>query len=143
MTTNAGSSGGRTAPAADRLNVREGMVVQELGWDDDVDDDLRIAFEDAIDGELVEEAVEAVDVVLLWWRDGDGDVVDGLVDALTDLSNSGFIWLMTPKVGREGHVDPADIAEGAVTAGLSLTTTAALSEDWAASKLVRPKGSRR
>ena len=33
--------------------------------------------EDSIDGELIEEAVEAVDVVLLWWRDGDGDLVDG------------------------------------------------------------------
>jgi hypothetical protein len=143
VTTNAGSSSGRTAPGADRLNVRPGMVVQELGWDEDVDDDLRIAFEDAVDSELLEEAVEAVDVVLLWWRDGDGDVVDGLVDALTDLADSGFIWLLTPKVGRDGHVDPADIAEGALTAGLSLTSTATLSEEWAASKLVRPKGVRR
>ena len=29
--------------------------------------------------------MEAVDLVLLWWRDGDGDLVDSLVDALTDL----------------------------------------------------------
>ncbi|WP_408609323.1 DUF3052 domain-containing protein [Auraticoccus cholistanensis] len=143
MSTNAGPSGRKTLPVAERLHVTRGMVVQELGWDDDVDDDLRIALEDAVDGELVEEAVEAVDVVLLWWRDSDGDVVDGLVEALTDLGSNGFIWLMTPKVGREGYVDPADIAEGALTAGLSLTSTATLSEDWAASKLVRPKGTRR
>ena len=62
-----------------------GPMVQELGWDADVDD-VRIMFEDAIDGELVEDAVEAVDLVLLWWRDEDGDLVDGLVDALTDLT---------------------------------------------------------
>ncbi|OYO17278.1 hypothetical protein CGZ93_17100 [Enemella dayhoffiae] len=119
------------------------MAVQELGWDDDVDDGLRIAVEDAIDAEMVEEAMEAVDVVLLWWREDDGDLVDGLVDALTDLADKGWVWLLTPKVGRDGHVDPSDIAEAATTAGLSQTSTAQVSGDWAASKLVRPKGSRR
>ena len=39
-------------------------MVQELGWDEDVDDELRTAIEDAVDGELVEEAMEAVDVVV-------------------------------------------------------------------------------
>jgi hypothetical protein len=91
----------------------------------------------------VEEAVEPVDLVLLWWRNGDGDLVDGLVDALTDLTSSGYIWLMTPKVGRDGYVDAADLAEAAVTAGLAQTTSASVSADWAATKLVRPKGSRR
>ena len=32
--------------------------------------------------------MEAVDLVLLWWRDDDGDLVDGLVDSLTDLTDS-------------------------------------------------------
>ena len=45
---------------------------------------MRVGSEDATDTELVEEAVEAVDVVLLWWREGDGDLVDGLVDAFDD-----------------------------------------------------------
>ena len=50
----------------DRLGLRPGQVVQELGWDDDVDDDLRVAFENAVDGELLdEEADEVADVVLL------------------------------------------------------------------------------
>ena len=110
-----------------KLGLSSGLVVQELGWDEDVDDDLRIAIEDAIDGELVEEAMEAVDVVLLWWRDDDGDLVDGLVDALVDLTVNGLIWLLTPKVGRSGYVDAADISEAAVTAGLSLTNGAAVS----------------
>jgi hypothetical protein len=126
-----------------KLGLAPGMVVQEIGWDSDVDDDVRVLFEDAIDGELVEEAVEAVDLVLLWWRDGDGDLVDALVDALTDLTSSGYIWLMTPKVGRDGYVDAADLAEAAVTAGLAQTTSASVSADWAANKLVRPRGSRR
>ena len=34
-------------------------------------------------GDFVDEDTdEVVDVVLLWWRDGDGDLVDTLVDAL-------------------------------------------------------------
>ena len=119
------------------------MVVQELGWDEDVDDDVRMMIEDAIDGELIEDAVEAVDVVLLWWRDGDGDLVDGLVEALPDLTSTGYIWLLTPKVGRDGYVDAADLAEAAVTGGLALTNSASVSSDWAANKLVRPKGLRR
>ena len=68
-----------------------------MGWDTDVDDDLRIAIEDAIDAELVEDAMEAVDMVVLWWRDEDGDLVDGLVEAMTDLAGNGRIWLMTPE----------------------------------------------
>ncbi len=104
------------SPGGGKLGLTGGLVVQELGWDEDVDDDLRIAVEDAINGELIEEAVEAVDVVLLWWRDDDGDLVDGLFDAMTDLAGSGHIWLMTPKVGRGGYIDAADIAEAAVTA---------------------------
>jgi hypothetical protein len=118
-------------------------LTQELGWDEDVDDDVRVMFEDATDTELVEEVVEAVDVVLLWWRDGDGDLVDGLMEALTDLTESGYIWLMTPKVGREGYVDATELAEGSVTAGLAMTNSASISTDWAANKLVRPKGPRR
>lgn len=138
------TAGDKALSAAEKLGLSEGLVVQELGWDDDVDDDLRVAVEDAIDGELVEEAMEAVDVVLLWWRDGDGDLVDGLVDTLTDLSGNGVVWLLTPKVGRSGHVEPADVQEAAITAGLSqTTTTASLSQDWTATKLVRPKGNRR
>ncbi len=131
------------SPGVSKLGLTAGLVVQEIGWDEDVDDEVRVAVEDAIDGELIEEALEAVDVVLLWWRDSDGDLVDGLVDALTDLTDSGYIWLMTPKVGREGYVDASELAEGAITAGLSLTNSASISSDWAATKLVRPKAGRR
>ena len=134
---------GEPRSLAQKLGLSPGLVVQELGWDNDADDDVRVMVEDAIDGEMVEDAVEAVDLVLLWWRDGDGDLADGLVDALTDLTDHGYIWLLTPKVGRPGYVDAAELAEGAVTAGLSLTTSATISSDWAANKLVRPKGPRR
>ena len=114
-TGNAG--GGSVDGPASRLGFTVGTVVQELGWDNDTDDDLRVAIEDAIDA----------------------DMVDGLVDALTDLVGGGSIWLLTPKVGRPGAVDPSDIAEAAPIAGLSQTTTAAVSKDWSATRLVAPK----
>lgn len=125
------------------MGLAQGQLVQELGWDDDVDETLREDVMDAIDADLVEEADEAVDAVLLWWRESDGDVTDGLVDALPDLSPNGVIWLLTPKVGQPEHVEPSDIAEGATTAGLSLTSTVNVSKTWQAHRLVRPKSTRK
>ncbi len=95
---------------AERLGIKPGQVVQEIGYDDDCDEQLRGAIT-RIDGvELVDEDYDdVVDVVLLWWRDGDGDLVDALVDALTPLADGGYIWLLTPKAGRSGHVEPSDI----------------------------------
>ncbi|GAB4002911.1 DUF3052 domain-containing protein [Nocardioides ultimimeridianus] len=136
------TAGGGTTPIGigDRLGFTKGLVVQELGWDQDTDDQIRIAIEDTIDGDMVDgDYGNVVDAVLLWWRSDDGDLVDGLVDALTDLVGGGFIWLLTPKVGRPGAVDPADIAEAAPIAGLSQTTTATVSKEWSASRLVAPK----
>ncbi|GAA3695453.1 DUF3052 domain-containing protein [Microlunatus aurantiacus] len=142
MSATAGPSEAKS-PAGGKFGLTRGQVVQEIGWDEDVDDQVRVAVEDAIDGELIEEAMDAVDVVLLWWRDDDGDLVDGLVDSVIDLSASGVLWLLTPKVGRNGYVDNSDISEAAVTAGLALTTSANVSPDWAAHKLVRPRGTRK
>ena len=122
------------------LGLAPGLIVQELGWDSDVDESVRSEVMDTVDGDLVEETDEAVDVVLLWWRSDDGDVVDGLFDALRDLSNGGVLWLLTPKVGRPGHVSSADLQEGAVTAGLALTTSVSVSKSWSCHKFVRPKG---
>jgi hypothetical protein len=134
------SQTGAAANAADRLGLTAGMVVQELGWDNDTDDDLRIAVEDAIDADMVDSDYgNVVDAVLLWWRDEDGDLVDGLVEALTDLVGGGSIWLLTPKVGRPNSVDPADISEAAPIAGLAQTTTASVSKDWTATRLIAPK----
>jgi hypothetical protein len=116
------------------------MVIQELGWDEDVDDVVRAEIEDAIDSDLVDgEYGDVVDAVALWWREGDGDLVDALVDSLTDLVGGGAVWLLTPKVGRAGAVDAADIAEAGPIAGLSTTTTVAVGKDWTATRLVAPK----
>jgi hypothetical protein len=116
------------------------MAVQELGWDEDVDDDVRVQIENTIDSDMVDgDHGDVVDAVVLWWRRDDGDLVDALVDSLTDLVGGGSIWLLTPKVGRPNAVDPADVAEAAPVAGLSTTTTVAVSKDWSATKLVAPK----
>lgn len=135
--------GTAAASSAALLGIVPGLAVQELGWDSDVDEDLRSEILDVLAEDFVYEAIEAVDVVLLWWREEDGDVADGLVDALTDLSATGYLWLMTPRVGRDGYVEPSDLAEAALTAGLALANTPNVSKDWQAQKLVRPKGSRR
>lgn len=143
MSSTAGGGSTQTGPAndvGDKLGLTAGMVVQELGWDSDTDDGLRVAIEDVIDADMVDgDYGNVVDAVLLWWRDEDGDLVDGLVDALTDLVGGGSIWLLTPKVGRPNSVDAADVAEAAPIAGLSQTTTAAVSKDWQATRLVAPK----
>lgn len=124
---------------AQKLGVHRDQVVQELGWDEDTDDDIRFDIEDASGGELLDEdADEVVDVVLLWWRDGDGDLVDRLMDAIAPLADDGIIWVVTPKTGKPGHVQPAEIAESAPTAGLMQTSSANLG-DWIASRLVQPK----
>jgi hypothetical protein len=142
-TTAGGQDGTATHNAGERLGLKTGMVVQELGWDEDVDDALRVEIEDTIDADMVDgDYGNVVESVLLWWRDGDGDLVDALVDSLSDLVAGGVIWLLTPKVGRPAAVDPADIAEAAPIAGLTTTTTVAVSQDWAATRLVAPKTGR-
>lgn len=124
---------------AQRLGVHSGQVVQELGWDTDTDDGIRADLEDACGSDLLDDDTdEVVDVVLLWWRDEDGDLVDALMDAITPLADDGVIWVLTPKTGQPGHVQPADIAESAPTAGLVQTSSANLGT-WIGSRLVQPK----
>jgi hypothetical protein len=125
---------------AARLGFQPGEVVQELGWDEDCDEDLRADIAEAIGADLVDEDYDdVVDAVLLWHRDYDGDLVDNLVDALTSLADGGRIWLLTPKTGRDGHVEPSDIGEAAPTAGLSATSSFSAGPDWAGTRLVSPK----
>ncbi|MDQ3733742.1 MAG: DUF3052 domain-containing protein [Actinomycetota bacterium] len=128
---------------AARLGIKPGMVVQEWGYDDDVDDDLRAAAEEACGSELVDEdSDEVVDVALLWFRDSDGDLIDALVDAGTSLAENGVIWLLSPKSGRPGHVAPSDVTEAAPTAGLSQTSSISAAPDWSGTRLVAPKAAR-
>jgi hypothetical protein len=140
---------GATAdPAADpgkasRLGLKPGQIAQEYGYDDDVDHDLRDAIEELTGHEMVDEdSDEIVDVVVLWWREDDGDLVDALINALGVLAEGGVIWLLTPKSGRDGHVEPSEIDEAAPTAGLHATSTVSACRDWSGTRLATPKGRR-
>jgi len=128
---------------AERLGIQPGQVVQELGYDEDADEELRSAVVARSGSELLdEESDEVVDVVLLWWREDDGDLVDALMDAIGPLAESGVVWLLTPKNGRDGYVEPSEISEAAPTAGLAQTSTLSAAKDWTGSRLVSPKASR-
>ena len=125
-----------------RWGFTTGQVVQEIGWDEDVDQDLREAIEEAVDGDLEDEDFgEIADVVLLWFRDDDGDLTDSLVDAVTALDDGGNLWLLTPKNGVSGHVSPSVVQEAASTAGLNATSPVVVGETWSASRIaVRGRG---
>lgn len=122
---------------AEQLGIKPGQVVQEIGYDDDCDEQLREAIAQRKDVELVDEDYDdVVDAVLLWWRDGDGDLVDALVDALTPLVDGGYIWLLTPTPGRDNYVEPREIAEAALNAGLLHTSSVRAGRDWLGTRLV-------
>jgi hypothetical protein len=136
----AAEDAGRTSDIAGKLGVEPGMVVQEIGWDDDVDEVVRDAIEERTGDELLdEESDDVVDIVLMWWRDTDGDLFDALVECIGQLTDNGVVWVLTPKTGRPGHVEPSEIAEVAPTAGLSQTSNVTVSDGWAGSRLVAPK----
>jgi len=131
---------GQAEAVAVRLGLRAGDVVGEIGYDEDVDDDFREAIEKIIEADLLDEdADDVLDAVILWWRENDGDLTDALVDAITLLADTGVIWLLTPKTGRVGYVEPSDIAEATKTAGLAQTTTVQGGLLWMTAKLARAK----
>ena len=129
---------------AEKLGIESGAVVQVVGSDDDVDQTLLddVAARTGAPLLLTDDSDDVVDVVLLWWRDGDGDLVDALVDSLTNLADHGVVWLLTPKAGRDGHVEPSDIDEAAPTAGLSSTRSTSAAPEWSGTRLVSPRAAR-
>lgn len=122
------------------MGMKRGDLILEVGRDETSDASLREQIY-AITGNdfLTNNSQEVVDAVVIWWRDGDGDLVDELMDSLTYLSEHGIIWVLTPKVGRDGHVEPSDIQDAAPIAGLSQTSTLSVAPDWSASRLVARK----
>ncbi len=130
--------------SVERMGFAHGQLILEVGADSDVAQDLRLSLIAKTGSDLLDsDSTEVVDAVLIWWREDDGDLVDELVDALTFLADSGSIWLMTPKSGRPGHVEPSDIQDAAPTAGLSQTVSFSASADWTATRLVARKTSRK
>ena len=151
MTVSTSADRANSPGLAERLGIEPGMVVQVMGMSGTPDGGDIAVDQGLIDDvsaragtELItsEDSDDVVDVVLLWWRDDDGDLVDALVDSLTNLGDSGVVWLLTPKAGRDGHVEPSDIDEAAPTAGLSSTRSTSASADWSGTRLVSPKAAR-
>ena len=144
MSTSADRAGARGL--AERLGIEPGHQVQVVGAgnrelvDSALLDD--IAARTGTEPVFGDDSDEVVDVVVLWWREGDGDLVDALVDSLTNLGDNGVVWLLTPKAGRDGHVEPSDIGEAAPTAGLSSTSSTSAAPEWSGTRLVAPKASR-
>ncbi len=132
------------AVRVERLGLVPGELILEVGSSSDCDEGLRLAIEERIGSNLLTGHLdEVVDAVILWWREGDRDLVDELVDVLTYLSENGPIWLLTPKVGMTGHVEPSDIQDSAPTAGLTQTVSFLVAPNWTATKLVARKSAKR
>jgi len=128
---------------AGKLGLKSGQVVQELGYDDDCDEALRLSVEQVTGSALVDEDHDdVVDAVLLWWREDDGDLVDALIGSLVSLDDGGVVWLLTPKAGRDGHVEPGDIGDAAPTAGLHQTSSISAAPDWSGTRLVTRRSGR-
>lgn len=111
-----------------------GLIIQEFGYDDDVDQSLRQAAQAETGTELVDEDYEDVaDSAIVWWRAEDGDVddlTDVLVDAQANLDGDGLIWVLTPKARTAGAVPSSEVEEAARTAGMHATSAAAMGERW-------------
>lgn len=131
---------GQAGSIATRLGLQQGSVVGEIGYDEDVDADLRASIEAVTGSELLDEdADDVLDAVLLWWRADDGDLTDALVDAITLLADDGSIALLTPRTGRSGYVEPSEIAEATQTSGLAQTTTTPGGPSWMLTRLARSR----
>lgn len=121
------------------LGFSSGQIIQEFYWDEDVDEALRAAIEEATGEPIVDGDDDgAVDGVIVWWRAEDAeeeDLTDVLIDVTANLDNGGLVWVLTPKSGSGGHVSPRDIQEAAQTAGLHATSATTVAPDWAGMRL--------
>jgi hypothetical protein len=90
-----------------RFGLDKGNIIQEFGYDEDVDQDLRAGIETATGEPIVfEDYGDVTDGALVWFRDGDEDLADLLMDAQSLLDDGASMWVLTPKKGIAGHVEP-------------------------------------
>lgn len=135
MATTEGSEALDTAMVS-RLGLTQEMVVQEFGHDADVCDALRRAIMSVTGEDLVDEDYgDVTDAAIVWFRDGDDDLADLLMDVQSLIDGSALVVLLTPKAGRPGHVFPRDVLEASSLAGLHATSTFVVDESWTATQL--------
>ena len=129
------------------LGFASGSVIQEFGYDDDVDEAVRAQIEEETGQELVDEDYrDIVDGAVAWRRDEDGDV-DDLADLFLDMkanleSDVSPCWVLVPGTRSPGYVTADVIKDAAETAGLMATTSVAVGAAWMGVKLTA-KGPRR
>ena len=124
------------------MGFAKGDLILEIGYAADCDDSLRAKIKGITETDFIQtDPTEVIDGVIIWWRDG--DLIDELMDALTFLSETGPIWVMTPKMGRANYVEASEIQDAAPTAGLSVTSSIAVAADWTATRLVARKAGKR
>ena len=129
------------------LGFASGSVIQEFGYDDDVDEAVRAQIEEETGQELVDEDYrDIVDGAVAWWRDEDGDV-DDLADLFLDMkanleSDVSPCWVLVPGTRSPGYVTADVIKDAAEKAGLMATTSVAVGAAWMGVKLTA-KGPRR
>ncbi|MDR6938967.1 DUF3052 family protein [Arcanobacterium hippocoleae] len=128
------------ALAGNPFGFQKGDVIQEFGYDEDVDFPLRDTLSRLTETELEDEDYRGVaDGVLAWWRSDDGDV-DDLSDYLMDCAQSfadgaGIIWLMVPQSQSEFAVFASDVNDAAKAAGQSVTSSKNFSAHWTAFRI--------
>ena len=129
-----------TSLSVSEMGFKEEQVIQEFGWDEDVDENLRQAIMDQIDDDLADEDFTGMsDGALIWWRDDDGnadDLSDLLMDAMGNMDEGGRIWVLSPIASDPQAVDPRLIEEAAKTAGMNPTTSEVGSPQWAGTQIV-------
>ncbi len=126
------------------MGFAKGDLILEIGHAADSDETLRAKIKAITGTEFIQgDPTEVIDAVLIWWRDGDGDLIDELMDALTFLSETGPIWVLTPKMGRPNYVEASEIQDAAPIAGLSVTSSIAIATDWTTTRLVARKAGKR
>lgn len=130
----------KTTQAVTPLGFGSGQIIQEFGWDEDVDEDLRQAVIEGTGEELADEDYTNVaDGTIVWWRDDDGgadDLSDLLMDATSYLDDGGVIWVLTPKASRADTVDSIVIEQAAKMSGLNPTSTAVVGPEWMGTRIV-------
>ncbi len=125
------------ASPLERLGLAQGDLVMEIGYQDDCDQELRASIVSLTGTNLVDEkSPEVVEAVIIWFRDGDGDIADFLMDGLTYLTSEGALWLLTPKFGREGYVEASEIVDSVNAAGLSQSSSFLIAPNWSATRIV-------
>lgn len=118
-----------------------GQLIQEFGFDNDVDMELRSTIEEITGEQLEDEGYRgSADGAIAWWRSDDGDT-DDLADLLVDCragfaDDASHIWLIVPDPSQPLAVPMEDVDDAARTAGLMVTTTRYLPTGWTAFQIV-------